>query len=73
MTFEQVLGVKQRHRDALMAIDGVVNVGIGVRSRRFVLRVYTDRDGVVLPAELDGVSLLEISERPYLPRPQEAV
>jgi len=42
---------RARHTDALMAIDGVVGVGLGDE----VVQVFTSKPGVVLPGKVDGV------------------
>ena len=42
---------RARHTDALMAVDGVIAVGLGDG----VVQVFTSKPGVVLPGKVDGV------------------
>lgn len=60
---ESIQTVKQRHTDALMAIDGVMAVGIGLAddgSRAIIVTVEigNERAAARLPGSLDGYPLI---------------
>jgi hypothetical protein len=65
MTIEEAL---QHHQDSLMALDGVVGVGISAREGEAVLLVMLDRPGSqvegTIPDQLEGfrVEAEEIGE-----------
>ena len=61
---ERVLAIKGRHRDALMALDGVVGVGVSGGPLTFHIAAYLERAGVELPEALDGVPVVGVVTGP---------
>jgi hypothetical protein len=67
-TMDQVAVVQARHESTLMALPGVIGVGIGIGTAgQLVLQVYVDQDAQMpaLPAALDGVPVTSLQiEKP---------
>lgn len=71
MSHEDALAVQRRHEDRLMALPGVVAVGVKRRDDRLVLAVSVDPDAEV-PRELDVPDLdglpVEVERQRYEPQ-----
>jgi len=66
--------VVEQHEDGLLALDGVVGVGVGERSGREVIEVYVDDDEAVspdLPSSLDGYEIVVTVSGPVTALPDD--
>jgi hypothetical protein len=56
-TIEEVAAIQSRHEAAIMALPGVVGVGISKSGGQMVLQVFVDKDAATsaLPATMEGV------------------
>jgi hypothetical protein len=50
--YQEILEVKSRHEDELMAINGVVGVGVGERDGSFCIVVYLEEDSEELKSRI---------------------
>jgi len=66
-TFEELAAIQSRHEAAIMALPGVVGIGISKSGGQMVLQVYVDKDAATpaLPATMEGVPVkIQWIERP---------
>ena len=57
--FEKAMAAKTKSKKDLFKVKGVVGAGIGAdANKNAIIRVYTDKAGVVVPGKIDGIPVV---------------